>query len=67
MIGRFSVASLGLGVFCLAAFQIIGSTVDSSGLLHEAFALIPVGMVLLVIGGALGIAWFAKRHRRTAP
>ncbi|UVA80547.1 DUF3955 domain-containing protein [Pandoraea commovens] len=38
------------GFACWIAFAAIGSEVDAQGVLHEPFALVPVGMLMVVIG-----------------
>ncbi|MGL6539404.1 DUF3955 domain-containing protein [Aeromonas hydrophila] len=39
-----------LGLACFMAFNVIGSTVDEAGILHEPFGLLPIGFGLLFIG-----------------
>jgi hypothetical protein len=41
-------AFLGLG--SLTAFNILGSKVDAEGVLHEQFALVPIGIILIILG-----------------
>ncbi len=38
------------GALCLLAFNLIGSTVDAQGVLHEPFGLLPIGFFLMVLG-----------------
>lgn len=38
------------GFACWIAFAVIGSEVDAGGFLHEPFALVPVGLLMVVIG-----------------
>ncbi|WP_322881484.1 DUF3955 domain-containing protein [Pandoraea sputorum] len=38
------------GFACWIAFAAIGSEVDAQGVLHEPFALVPVGLLMVVIG-----------------
>ena len=42
---KIGLISLLIGVMCWIAFNLIGSTVDAQGVLHEPFALIPIGCV----------------------
>ncbi|WP_246189190.1 DUF3955 domain-containing protein [Pandoraea anapnoica] len=41
------------GFSCWIAFAAIGSEVDAQGVLHEPFALVPVGL-LMVVAGVIG-------------
>ncbi|WP_257496292.1 DUF3955 domain-containing protein [Aeromonas allosaccharophila] len=56
-----------MGVCCLVAFELIGSTVDEDGTLHEPFGLIPIGLLLfgvamlLLLAGAVKWVWL-RRH-----
>ncbi|WP_150666714.1 DUF3955 domain-containing protein [Pandoraea commovens] len=56
------------GFACWIAFAAIGSEVDAQGVLHEPFALVPVGMLMVVIGvvGSLvrGIMTLYRRQSR---
>ena len=40
------------GIACFGLFEIIGSTVAPDGRLQEPFALLPVGWVLILLGGS---------------
>ena len=59
-----------IGVCCLVAFELIGSTVDEDGTLHEPFGLIPIGLlllgvaILLLLAGAVKGVWL-RHHGRT--
>lgn len=46
---------LALGGACLLAFNLIGSTIDAQGMLHEPFGLIPIGWLLILGGAAVGV------------
>jgi hypothetical protein len=59
---RIGLTLLLLGLGLLAAFRFIGSSVDQDGFLHEPFALLPVGW-LLVLSGALWIGVARIRSR----
>ena len=39
-----------LSILCFGAYFLIGSEVDESGILHEPFALLPLGYVFRIIG-----------------
>ncbi len=45
-----------LGIACFFAFSIIGSEVDSDGILREPFFLVPIGYLFLF----LGMAWLGN-------
>ena len=36
-----------VGLLCFALFQLIGSTVDEKGFVHEPFFLLPIGWLLV--------------------
>jgi len=38
------------GVASFTAYNVIGSTIDESGGLHEPFALVPIGWMLILAG-----------------
>ena len=52
---NWTIFFLGLGASCLLAFQFIGGTLDADGILHEPFALLPLGYFFLLIGMLLGL------------
>ena len=66
---RTGVVLAAMGVCCLVAFELIGSTVDEDGTLHEPFGLIPIGLLLLgvamllLLAGAVKWVWL-RRHTR---
>ena len=39
-----------LSILCFGAYFLIGSEIDESGILHEPFALLPLGYVFGIIG-----------------
>ena len=47
---RIGAVFMVFGLACFMAFNMIGSTVDDVGILHEPFALLPIGYGLLFIG-----------------
>ena len=67
---RTGAALAAMGVCCLVAFELIGSTVDEDGTLHEPFGLIPIGLlllgvaILLLLAGAVKGVWL-RHHGRT--
>jgi Protein of unknown function (DUF3955) len=56
-------ASLAAGALCLLAVQWIGSHVDAAGMLHEPFALMVAGRLLLLLGLLAGLWWALTRRR----
>ena len=50
MLKNISILLLMTGGLCLLAFNLIGSTVDAQGVLHEPFGLLPIGFFLMVLG-----------------
>ena len=50
MLKNISILLLMTGGLCLLAFNLIGSTVDAQGVLHEPFALLPIGFLLIALG-----------------
>jgi len=49
---RIGLTSLLLGFGLLAAFRLVGSSVDQDGFLHEPFALLPIGWLFVLLGAA---------------
>jgi len=59
---RIGLTLLLLGLGLLAAFRFIGSSVDQNGFLHEPFALLPVGLLFVLLGALwIGIARIRSR------
>lgn len=56
-----SLVLIALGGACLLAFNLLGSTIDAQGVLHEPFGLIPIGWLLIACGAVAGII-AAIRH-----
>jgi len=52
------------GIICFALFSMIGSTVDSSGILHEPFFLVPIGYLLLLLGIISGVIYLIQKLRK---
>lgn len=49
------------GLGCFVAFNLLGTTVDAQGLLHEPFALLPLGYLLLFTGMVLSLLPLLRR------
>ena len=49
------------GLGCFVAFNFAGTTVDAQGFLHEPFALLPLGYLLLFIGMVLTLRPLLRR------
>lgn len=68
---RLRIVSLGLlilGGLCFLASALIGSYVDSQGMLHEPFFLLPIGYLLLfagLIGGLINLVKVLWQHFET--
>ena len=60
MLKNISILLLMTGGLCLLAFNLIGSTVDAQGVLHEPFGLLPIGFLLMVLGALIYIYQLAK-------
>lgn len=58
--GKFSGLLFCAGLFCVAAYRIIGTTVDDEGFLHEPFALIPMGWFFLISGVIIACLYFIR-------
>lgn len=58
---------IALGGACLLTFNLIGSTIDAQGMLHEPFGLIPIGWLLIACGAVAGIITAIRHglHRRS--
>lgn len=49
-----------VGFVSWGIFNLMGSTVDANGVLHEPFFLIPVGWLLIMVGALLYAFGFIK-------
>ena len=49
------------GACCFLLFIIIGSSIDDQGMLHEPFALIPIGYLFIALGLLSGIIRFLMK------
>jgi hypothetical protein len=61
-LGRLCLILLGCSFSALLAFRLIGSHVDSKGVLREPFFLLPISVLLAAAGGTSGIAALAWRQ-----
>lgn len=61
---QIAVSLLFLGSLCLIAFRLIGASIDGKGLLHEPFALIPIGFALIASGAVVGAVGLARAALR---
>lgn len=52
------------GIISWGAYTLIGSEVDAQGILHEPFALIPVGWLLIFVGLVVSISHWVKQLTR---
>jgi Protein of unknown function (DUF3955) len=53
-----------LGFVLLIAFRYIGSSIDQDGFLHEPFALLPVGWLLVILGVTWSVVATIRSTRR---
>ncbi|MFQ2210138.1 DUF3955 domain-containing protein [Aeromonas caviae] len=51
------------GLGCFVAFNLLGTTVDAQGFLHEPFALQPLGYLLLFTGMVLTVIPLLRKGR----
>lgn len=70
MIMRTGAVLAVMGLACFVAFELIGSTIDENGTLHEPFGLIPIGllllglaMLLLLVGAVRGV-WLRRNNHQ---
>lgn len=49
------------GLACVVGYNLIGSTVDAQGVLHEPFGLIPIGWACFLLAGIFG-GWYLLRR-----
>jgi len=52
------------GFALLVAFRLNGSTVDQNGFVHEPFALLPIGWLLLVVGATSTVVAMIRSRSR---
>ncbi|WP_378080196.1 DUF3955 domain-containing protein [Aeromonas bestiarum] len=62
---RIGAVFMVLGLACFMAFNMIGSTVNEAGVLHEPFGLLPISFGLLFIGVLVVVfGWLRTYIRR---
>lgn len=52
------------GVGCFILFKLIGSTMDSAGILHEPFFLVPIGYLFLLMGMISTVVYLVRRSKK---
>ncbi|MFA0789754.1 DUF3955 domain-containing protein [Microbulbifer echini] len=52
------------GGLSLLAFWLIGSSIDSEGILREPFALLPLGLLILLSGAVITVIGIVRRKHR---
>ncbi|MGY3903178.1 DUF3955 domain-containing protein [Aeromonas lusitana] len=67
MMVRTGMLLMVMGIASFMAFSLIGSTLDEEGFLHEPFALLPLGYLLLLMGAVLALVGVIRARRRQAP
>ncbi|MEL3928551.1 DUF3955 domain-containing protein [Aeromonas enteropelogenes] len=63
---RLGILLILAGLGCFLAFHQIGATLDTQEVLHEPFALIPLGYLLLFAGAVLALVPLHSVLRRRA-
>ncbi len=61
---KVSLPLFSLGFACMAGFRLVGSNVDDNGILHEPFALIPLGWLCLLAGAVIAFASLLRKGLR---
>lgn len=60
---RVAAVMFWLAVTCIVGFAVIGTHIDAQGMVHEPFALLPLGYLAMLAGlFACGIQWFVSRR-----
>lgn len=57
---RIGVLVATIGLVCLLAFRLIGSSLDQDGFLQEPFGLLPIGYLLVVAGALVALIGFIR-------
>lgn len=57
---RIGLLVAAIGLACLLAFRLIGSSVGPDGFIQEPFGLLPIGYLLLVVGGVAAVIGFIR-------
>ena len=58
-----SVGLMVVAIGCMVAFNLIGSTVDENGMVHEPFFLIPTGIITFLVSSIIGIIGLVVRFK----
>ncbi|MCL6263269.1 DUF3955 domain-containing protein [Craterilacuibacter sp. RT1T] len=61
---KIALIFLGLSVLCKLGYDLIGSSIDGQGLLHEPFALIPLGWLFFALACVSALLAFIRWLRR---
>jgi hypothetical protein len=57
---RIGVLVAAIGLACLIAFRMIGSSVEPNGFVQEPFALLPIGYLLVFVGALVALIGYIK-------
>lgn len=68
---RVGVLVATVGLVCLLAFRLLGSSVGPDGFIQEPFGLLPIGYLLVLVGGVatcIGLIrlFIAKRRHQSS-
>jgi hypothetical protein len=61
---RIGLTLLLLGCALLLGFRLAGSSIDENGFLHEPFALLPTGWLLVLVGATCTVAAMIRSRSR---
>lgn len=64
MMVKFGIFLMVMGIGSFMAFSLIGSSLDKQGFLHEPFALLPLGYLLLLTGAGLTFLGLIRTRRQ---
>lgn len=53
-----------VGLACLLAFRLIGSSVDPDGFVQEPFGLLPIGYLLVFVGALVALIGYISLQKR---
>ena len=53
-----------VGLACLLAFRLIGSSVDPAGFFQEPFGLLPIGYLLVFVGALVALIGYISVQKR---
>ena len=57
---RIGVLIATIGLACLLAFRLIGSSIDPSGFIQEPFGLLPIGYLLVIVGVLVALIGYIR-------